>query len=312
VRPPPIRLSILVVAYNGGSLLHQCLESVHRFPPRSPFEVIVVDNGSTDGSCDGIGERWPAVKCVATGANLGLARAFNLALRECRGSLILSLDSDTRLFPGTLDRLVARLDETAGVGVVGGWLLNPDLTPQRTARRAPSAWNAVFGRRSVLTRLFPGNPLSRRYLMDDYRNETNPFEVDWVSTAALLVRREVIDAVGGLDEGFFVYWVDADWCARIRRRGWRIEAVPQARVLHDENLQSGRRMRRRTRLILDFHRGAYRYYRKHHIRNTFGPLHLMAVVGLSARAALLVGWDYVLTSANRARRVAVSRMDGAA
>jgi GT2 family glycosyltransferase len=107
--------------------------------------------------------------------------------------------------------------------------------------------------------------------------------------------------VGGLDEGFFVYWVDADWCARMRDGGWRIDAVPGARVIHDENLKSGRRTRRRTRMIIDFHRGAYRYYRKHHVRHALSPLHLAAVVGLATRAGILVGLDYCGTTLNQWR-----------
>ena len=294
-------LSIIIVNYNGGTLLDQCLESIFASPPAFGFEVVLVDNGSTDGSSDRVEAAFPAVRMLRCGANLGLAKAFNRGLALASGRHLLSLDSDTRVFPGTLEALVRHLDNAPGVGVAGGWLLNPDLTPQKTARRKPGALNAVFGRRSLITRLAPNNPISRRYLMDDMLTREEPFEVDWVSTAALMARREAVERVGGLDEEFFVYWVDADWCARIRAAGWTIDAVPRARVIHDENLKKGRRTRRRTRMILDFHRGAYLYYRKHHVRHRWSSMHLLAIVGLSTRAAVLVALDYLATQVNALR-----------
>jgi GT2 family glycosyltransferase len=303
----PLVLSIIIVNYNGGQLLDRCLESIYEAPPRCTFEVLLVDNASTDGSGDRVAGAISAVRYIRSKANLGLAKAFNVALADARGLYVLSLDSDTRLFPGALDEMVQRLESQLDVGAVGGWLLNPDMTPQKTARRRPSALNALFGRRSLLTRLIPRNRISRRYLMDDEPVRKDAFEVDWVSTAALMTRREVMIQTCGLDEGFFVYWVDADLCARIRACGWKIEAVPRARVIHDENLKQGRRTRRRTRMIVDFHRGAYRYYRRHHVSHPASPKNLAALLGLSVRAFALVVSDYVITSANAWR---ASRLGG--
>ena len=294
-------LSIIIVNFNGGVLLDQCLESIFASPPAFGFEVVLVDNASTDGSSERAEAGFPAIVMLRCAGNLGLAKAFNRGLALARGRYLLSLDSDTRVFPGALEAMVSHLEESPAVGVAGGWLLNPDLTPQKTARRKPTALNALFGRRSLITRLAPNNPLSRRYLMDDMLTRTAPFEVDWVSTAALMARREAVERVGGLDEEFFVYWVDADWCARMRAAGWLVDAVPGARVIHDENLKKGRRTRRRTRMILDFHRGAYLYYRKHHVRHPWSSMHLLAIVGLSARAGLLVALDYVTTQVNLLR-----------
>jgi N-acetylglucosaminyl-diphospho-decaprenol L-rhamnosyltransferase len=294
-------LSIVIVNYNGGSLLVPCLESVFTHRPHCPFEIILIDNGSTDGSGDRVLSRFPDLRVTRNPSNLGLSKAFNVGLRQARGRYILSLDNDTRVLPGTLEHLVRRMEASPQVAMAGGSLLNPDLTPQKTARRAPSALNAVFGRRSLVTRLFPQNPISRRYLMEDALTQNEPYQVDWLSMAALLVRREAIDRVGMLDEGFFVYWVDADWCARMRKGGWTIEAVPSAPVIHDENLKSGRRTRRRTRMILDFHRGAYRYYHKHHAQGRLNPLRIAALIGLSTRAAGLVVWDSMAMTWNRSR-----------
>jgi N-acetylglucosaminyl-diphospho-decaprenol L-rhamnosyltransferase len=296
-------LSIVIVNFNGGALLEPCVESLFAHPPSCAFEVVLVDNGSTDGSCERIVEGYPQLRVIRNQRNIGLSKAFNMGIRQAGGRYILSLDNDTRVLRGSLAALIRRMEESPRSGAVGGTLLNPDLTAQKTARRAPSPLNAVFGRRSILTRWFPHNPISRRYLMDDERSRSEPYEVDWLSMAALLVRREAIDQVGMLDERFFVYWVDADWCARIRKGGWRVEAVPAAPIIHDENLKSGRRTKRRTRMILDFHRGAYTYYRTHHARGRFNPMGIAALVALSTRAAGFVLWDSLsITVANLSKR----------
>jgi GT2 family glycosyltransferase len=144
-----------------------------------------------------------------------------------------------------------------------------------------------------VTRWFPDNAISRRYLMDDSLDSSTPREVDWLSTAALMVPREVVTTVGGLDEGFFVYWVDADWCARIRRAGWKVLEIPSAQVIHDENLKRGRRSKRSARMVIDFHRGAYRYYRRNHATAPLSPMAAIAFAGLTIRAASLIAWDYL-------------------
>jgi GT2 family glycosyltransferase len=289
------RLSILLVNYNGGVLLDRCLRSLREQAPDCATETILVDNASTDGSGERAAQDFPEVRVIRNIANVGLSKAFNQALAEARGAFILSLDNDTRVLPGALQAMMDALEDPR-VGAAGGLLFNPDMTPQKTARRFPSALNAIFGRRSVVTRLLPGNPISRRYLMEDQlESDTDPYSVGWVSTAALMVRRDVVDEVGGLDEGFFVYWTDADWCARIAAAGYDIRAVPRAQVIHDENLKGKRRARRSTRMMIDFHKGAYRYYRKHHAPSPANPMAWVALVGLSARAAALIAWDYVRT-----------------
>jgi len=179
------------------------------------------------------------------------------------------------------------------VGATGSLLLNPDMTPQKTFRLKPSGLNAIFGRRSLITRLWPSNPISCKYLMDNKEGSSEPFNVDWVSTAALMVSQKAYDSVGGLDEDFFVYWVDADWCDRIKKAGFSITAVPQSKVIHDENLKAKRRTPKNRRMVIDFHRGAYLYYQKSNSLSVYSPRALIAVVGLSTRAALLIAWDNI-------------------
>jgi GT2 family glycosyltransferase len=282
-------LSILIVNYNGGGLIAQCLAAIAAHPASVATEVIVVDNASTDRSAETVARDFPGVRLLRSPQNLGLAKAFNMALRAAGGTYLLSLDNDTRVLPGALDAMLAALAADPGRGAVGGRLYNPDMTVQQTARRVPGALNAVFGRRSLVTKLFPNNPISRRYLMAEHADDTAPYEVGWVSAAALMVRRAVVDQVGGFDEAFFVYWVDADWCARIRRGGWQIACVPQAGIIHDENLVGrGRRGPRRARMVIDFHRGAYLYYSRNHARGLLNPMAWLAFIGLALRAGIII------------------------
>lgn len=188
-------LSIIIVNFNGGVLLDHCIESIFASRQACEVEVILVDNASTDGSSERVAAGHPTMIFRRCTENLGLAKAFNQGLALARGKYLLSLDSDTRVLPGALEALVSHLDGSPAVGVAGGWLLNPDMTPQKTARRKPSALNALFGRRSLMTRLAPNNPISRRYLMEDMLRQQTPFEVDWVSTAALMARRDAVDRV---------------------------------------------------------------------------------------------------------------------
>lgn len=291
-------LSIIIVNYNGGELVVPCIASIYENPPAGSFEIIFIDNASTDGSAEKVAGHFPKVHIWHNAENVGLAKAFNKGLIMASGRCLLSLDNDTRVLPGALAELVAHLETNPSVGAVGARLFNTDMSPQKTARREPSAINAVFGRRSLITRLFPNNRISRRYLMEELLGSDSPYPVDWVSTAALMIRREVFERVGGLDEDFFVYWVDADWCARIRRAGWQIHALPSARVIHDENLRGRRRSRRSKRMIIDFHRGAFRYYVKNHSKTFWNPMTIVALCGLALRATAQILWDNLL-----ARRV---------
>ena len=286
-------LSIVIVNFNGGQLVANCLESIYQNPPTDSFEVVLVDNASTDGSFERVREAYPQLVCISETENLGLARAFNHGLNAASGRFLLSLDNDTRILPGALQTLIEVLRADPSIGIAGSQLLNPDNSLQRTFRRRPSAFNAIFGRRSLITRLWPGNPLSSRYLMDEKLDETQPFDVDWLSTAALMISREALDRVGGLDEDFFVYWVDADWCARVKDGGFRIVAVPESRIIHDENLKAKRRSRKSARMIRDFHRGAYLYYRKNHARGFLNPMAAVAFIALELRANLLILSDYL-------------------
>jgi GT2 family glycosyltransferase len=286
---PPL-LSVVIVNYNGGLLLSRCLQSLMRFPPKVTHEVIVYDNASSDDSLAVMARDFPFVTVISGDQNLGLCRAFNRGVAAARGTLILSLDSDTEVEAGAIDDMVDYLAAHPEAGACGSTLVYPDRTPQRTARAFPSAMSGLFGRRSALTRLFPNNPFSRRYLLADKEGSTTPYAVDTLSTACMMIRRAVIDAVGAYDEAYFVYWSDTDWCQRIKKGGFAIVTLPTSTVVHNENIKAGHRKVRRTRMVMDFHRGAYRYYATHHA-GPLNPMRYVAWAGLHGRAALLLAAD---------------------
>lgn len=295
-------LSIIIVNYNGGVLVERCLASIYENPPSEEFEIIFIDNASKDGSLQRVKQLFPSLSYIVNTENLGLSKSFNQGLAIAKGDYLLSLDNDTRILPGALDALITLMKIKPDAGAVGSKLLNPDMTPQNTARIRPSAINAIFGRRSWITKVWPSNPVSRRYLMQDKINLEQPFEVDWLSTAALMVSRDAYAKVGGLDEAFFVYWVDADWCERIKSAGLKIYCEPASLIIHDENLKAKRRTKKNYRMVADFHQGAYRYYIKHHAAGSrCSPKSIIALLGLGLRAGLIIGLDYVKFNLNSLR-----------
>jgi N-acetylglucosaminyl-diphospho-decaprenol L-rhamnosyltransferase len=283
----PIDVSAVIINYHGADWTMKCVASVLGCPDAASREVIVIDNGSDDGIRADLAERFPQVRVVLNNENIGYSRAGNQGRRLAQGRYIMTLDNDAVVLPGALDALVEYLDQHADVAMVSPRLLNPDMTDQATGRAFPTALHGLFGRKTLLTRLFPRNEISRKYLISANNRGEEPFDVDWVSTACVLARAEIVRAIE-MDEQFFVYWVDADWCHMIKDAHWRIVCVPAARAVHDEHRGKGHTGRRAARSIVDFHRGAYRYYRKHHIRSRFTPLNAIAIAGLSLRTTLLL------------------------
>ena len=277
-------VSVIVVTFDSAATISACLGSLDGAGSGS-FEVVVVDNGSSDGSVGLVRAACPQATVVPVGANLGFSAGCNLGMRRARGRHLLLLNPDTVMLPGALGELVAFLDAHPGAGVAAPKLLNADLTDQGTARSFPTPAVALFGRRSWLSRTFPGNRWTRRYLTGRSEVGAAPFEVDWVSGACFAVPRRVVDDVGPLDEGFFMYWEDADWCRRIRAAGYSVHCVPAARVTHDEGTA---RQGWAPRQVVRFHRSAYRYYAKHELCGSRRPLRAPLAAGLGARAAVLV------------------------
>jgi GT2 family glycosyltransferase len=218
-------LSIIIVNWNTKDLLVQCLESVYQTIKEIEMEVIVVDNGSTDGSIAAAAERFPEVKFIQNQMNLGFARANNQAFSLSRGRYLLLLNPDTIVKNGATEGLISFMDAHPEAGVAGPQLLNSDGSKQNSIANFPSLATELFNK-SLLRRLFP-----KRFPGKE-RDYTEPLEVDSVIGACMIVRREVIEPVGLLDEDYFLFLEETDWCYRIKRAGWKIYHLPQVEISH--------------------------------------------------------------------------------
>jgi GT2 family glycosyltransferase len=210
------------------------------------------------------------------------------------------LDPDTAVRPAALDRMVRFMDTRPDIAVLGSPLIDAAGRDQGVAGRGfPTALAVLFGRTTLLTRLFPHNRFSARFSSKRDPHRLEPYAVDWVSGACMMVRRDAIERVGMLDPGFFFMWEDADWCFRMNQAGWKVYCFHDAEVVHHEGGSRNRGWHALWLATVGFHTGVYRYYRKHINPRAFAPAHLLVMGGLVARALLVLATRSVRRIANR-------------
>lgn len=242
-------LSIVLVNYNGGLFLQVCLDSIRERTRDMEVEVVVVDNGSTDGSLDAAAAAFPRVRIIRNERNLGFGAANNRGWRSCRGKLVLFMNTDVVLGSGTLERLRDVLAEAPSVGAAGPALL-----------QAPGIYQVSCGKKSTFWReLFRKSLLNRRLRRTAGRGRTVR-SVDWVSGAFLLARREALEAVGGFDEKFFLYFEDIDLCLRIKTAGWKVVYAPGAPSFHEGGASAAAAPLRNR---YEYRKSQILFYRKH-------------------------------------------------
>lgn len=256
-------LSIIIVSFNTRADLERCLESLAAAPPGVPYEVIVIDNASHDGSADAVRQRWPAVRLLELPRNLGFAAANNAGIKVTSGALVLLLNSDTIVPAGAIDALIERLRTHPEAAVAGPRLVDglgqvelsigPMISPFGELRQ--KALLVLHQRRFPPATAIVERMTSREHF------------VDWVSGAALLVYRADAEAVELLDERYFLYTEDVDFCAAIRARGRRILYTPAATITH---LRGRSRATAPARMNEAYRRSQIAFYEKHH--PTWAPL----------------------------------------
>lgn len=213
-----------------------------------------------------LGEEFPEVHIIENQINEGFTKPMNQALRMGRGRHLLQLNPDTLILPDALDHLVKFLDDNPKVGICGPKVLNHDRTLQKPCRRGESRPWAVFTYFSGLSKLFPQSKLFSGYLMN-YKDEDETHTVAGVSGSCMLIRREIIDQIGYLDERFFAWQEDADFCFRTRQAGWQVYYVPTAQIIHYGSLGGSRVHPYRS--IYEWHKSYFLYYRKNLARDYF-------------------------------------------
>ncbi|MBS1715310.1 MAG: glycosyltransferase family 2 protein [Armatimonadetes bacterium] len=285
---PDFELSITICSWNTVEDLRACLQSLKAEAAQVPgFEVIVVDNASEDGSPDMVESEFPEFRLLRQTVNLGFTGGHNLAIAERAGRHVALLNSDTVVHPGAVRTVLEFMEGRPDAGVVGPKLLNPDGSLQYSCRKFPDPLAAAF-RNTFLGRWFPDNRYVRDYLMKDVAHDQTR-EVDWVSGAAMFIRDDLVDAIGGLDDRYFMYCEDTDFCKRTWEAGYKVVYLPTAVVTHAIGRSTDRVA---NKMIVRFHKSMFRFYRKHLIPRVWVPLRpgclLLAALALSTRAGLFL------------------------
>lgn len=265
-------VSVVVVNYNGGEILRRCLASIAREDPEYVLETILVDNASRPDDLDGLGETSPVFTLLRNAENVGFARATNQGIAVARGEFILLLNNDAELRPGALHSLVEAMEAGPRIGIVGPRVLNPDGSLQLSYARFPSAlrWLAAL-------------PTPKEFRHYERAGYESGHRVEWLSGCCLLVRRQMLEELGGLDEQFFFNFEDIDLCKRAHDAGWRCWYAPSAQVMHYRGASSVT-PEVRERILLEKRRSQLLYFRKHGTRVGFmlikGITLLYGVLGL--------------------------------
>ncbi len=277
-----VDISVVIVSWNTRDLLSRCVASVIRQAEEASLqvEIIVVDNASSDGTTDFLKQEYPGVTVIALQVNRGFAAANNLGIASARGATLLLLNPDTDMLPGSLFALQQGLHASPRVGMVGARLLNPDGSLQSAGYRFPGLVQTFLDIFPVHPRLV-GSQLNGRMPPGD---GLSPFAIDHPLGACMLVRRAVIEQVGMLDDQFFMYSEEIDWCRRIKAAGWTILTVPAARVIHYGGQSTGQML---DAMFLHLHRSRNRYFRRYHspaFVSTVGTLMRIGAACQTARA----------------------------
>lgn len=276
-------LSVIIVSWNVRVLLADCLQSLKAAAESCPHECLVIDSASEDGSAAMVAECFPEVRLFASEENIGFVHANNWGMREARGSFFLLLNPDTVVHPGALPNMLAAMEQDPRVGILGPQHLNPDGSHQSTRRRFPNP--AITLLESTWLQPIAPQRLLSHYAMED-RDDGGNYDVDWVQGSALLVRRELWHAIGGMDERYTMYFEEVDWCQRARQAGWRVRYHGAARITHHGGASSEQAPTRRQ---WHFDRSKLRYTRQYQGMTLAMLLLLVLRMGYLVRMGLEAG-----------------------
>jgi GT2 family glycosyltransferase len=284
-------VSIIIVNWNTKDLLRDCLDSIIEQTKNVEYEIIVVDNGSADDSVVMVKKKFPFVNVIENNENLGFARANNIGIRASKGRYICLMNSDITILDDCLGKLVSFMDSSPSIGMAGPKILNADLTLQHSCRHFPSIWNNLC-QSLGLNHLFPKSAFFSDWIMN-YWNHNSTRSVDALSGCFWMIRREALEEVGLLDEEFFIYGEDLDWCRRMHNTNWDIVFYPVAEAIHLGGASSAAAP---VKFYLEMQKADLQYWRKHHGR--CGKISYAVVILLRetirviARGLQYIFWPY--------------------
>jgi GT2 family glycosyltransferase len=288
-------LSIIVVNWNTRDLLTKCLSCVESTVKHIRYETIVIDNNSSDGSQEMVQTQFPNVKLIANTDNVGFAKANNQGIAISGGRYVLLLNSDAFVKDNTLDHMVTFMDEHPEAGMAGCKLLYEDGSLQASCATFPTL-ATEFYIAAGLDKLFPKSKIFGKYLMTDWDYNTVR-EVDVIMGAFMMVRKPVIDQIGVMDESFFMYSEEVDWCYRCQKAGWKILFTPEVETVH---IWGGSSRVIKTESLIRLYRARVQFFRKHYGRLT--ALLYKMILAFNALVRVGPGALYYLTRKNAESR----------
>jgi GT2 family glycosyltransferase len=272
-------VSIIVVTWNARKYVEECLDSI-RQTRGVRYELIVVDNASSDGTPDLVREQFPETILIETGANLGFAKGNNVGIRRAKGRYLFLINSDVNVPTGCIEALFRHLEENPDIALLGPQMLGPDGAVHRSTMRFPTLWN-TFCRALALDRVFRKSKRFGGFLMTDFRHDRT-VDVEVLNGWFWAARRKAVEQVGLLDEQFFMYGEDIDWCYRFRKAAWRVVFYSGAAALH---YGGGSSAAAPLRFYLEMQRANLQFWQKHRHRSTCMAYRLMAILHECARIA---------------------------
>jgi len=289
-------LSVIIVNRNTRDLLLACIDSIYATVPPLSFEIWVVDNASSDGSVEAVRRAFSDARCIENDRNLGFAGANNMAMRQAHGRYMVLLNTDAVLTPAALATIVAFMDSNRNVAICGGQLLNEDGSLQNSIANVPTLATELVNK-SLLRKMFP-----KRYPGKENRFE-HPADVESIIGACMVVAREAIDKVGLLDEAYFFFFEETDWCLSMKKNGWRVFFHPHAHIYH---LQGRTAKNNIVAARIEYWRSRYIFFRKHYSPAVLFFLAAGLVIKLGISVLLQLISSLVSSSARTKLRVNVS------
>ncbi|MFY0518412.1 glycosyltransferase family 2 protein [Lysinibacillus sp. UGB7] len=277
-------LSIVIVNFNTKKLTLDCIRSIYDSNMEHEFEIIVVDNHSFDESVDAIKSKYPKIKVIENKENIGFSKANNQAILESIGRYVLLLNSDTIVMQNTLTYIINFMDDHKEAGGSGCKVLLPNGTLDKACHRGFPTPEASLYYMLGLAKRFPYNRKFNSY-HKSYLNMDETHEIDCLVGAFMMVRRETIEEIGLLDENFFMYGEDIDWCYRIKEANWKIYYNPTVSIVHYKGASSRKKP---FKIVYEFHRAMYLFHKKHYSKKYIGLVNVLVYLGISLKLSLSI------------------------